>query len=41
MIKRKSRKYLLTPFGQVIYGVQLELVKAVDEHFKSKQSQNN
>jgi len=34
IIKRKSGKYLLTPFGQVIYGVQLELVKAVDEHFK-------
>jgi len=30
IIKRKSGKYLLT----VIYGVQLELVKAVDEHFK-------
>ena len=32
MIKRKSGKYLLTPFGAVIYGVQLEFVKAVNEH---------
>ena len=36
MIKRKSGKYLLTPFGAVIYGVQLEFVKAVNDHFKSK-----
>ncbi len=36
MIKRKSGKYLLTPFGAVIYGVQLEFGKAVNEHLKSK-----
>jgi hypothetical protein len=40
MIQRKSGKYLLTPFGAVIYGVHLEFVKAIDEHFKSK-SHNN
>jgi predicted transcriptional regulator len=36
MIKRKRGKYLLTPFGKVIYGAHLEFVKAIDEHFKSK-----
>ena len=36
MIKRKNGKYLLTPFGKVIYMVQLEFVKAIDEHFGSK-----
>jgi predicted transcriptional regulator len=36
MIKRKGGKYLLTPFGAVIYGVQLEFVKVVNDHFKSK-----
>ena len=36
MIKRNNGKYLLTPFGKVIYMVQLEFVKAIDEHFKSK-----
>ena len=36
MIKRKRGKYLLTPFGEVIYGAYLEFVKAIDEHFKSK-----
>ena len=41
MIKRKSGKYLLTPFGAVIYGVRLELVKAIDEHFKSKSHKIN
>ena len=36
MIKRKDGKYLLTPFGKVIYMVQLEFVKAIDERFGSK-----
>ena len=36
MIKRKNGIYLLTPFGKVIYMVQLEFVKAIDEHFESK-----
>ena len=36
MIKRKGEKYVLTPFGEVIYAVQLEFDEAVDEHLKSK-----
>jgi hypothetical protein len=36
MIKRKGEKYVLTPFGEVIYSVQLEFDEAVDEHLKSK-----
>jgi predicted transcriptional regulator len=36
LIKRKSGRYLLTPFGKVIYGVQLALGKAVDDHLKTK-----
>lgn len=40
MIRRESGKYLLTPFGAVIYGVQLELVKAVHEHTQSKRHNN-
>ena len=40
MIRRESGKYLLTPFGAVIYGVQLEFVKAVHEHIKSKRHKN-
>jgi len=36
MIKRKSGKYVTTPFGEVIYEVQLGFGKAVDEHLKSK-----
>lgn len=36
LIKRKSGRYLLTPFGRVIYGVQLELGEALDNHLKSK-----
>ena len=36
LIKRKGGKYVLTPFGEVIYLVQLGFSKAVDEHLKSK-----
>jgi len=36
MIKRKGEKYVLTPFGEVIYAVQLEFEEAVHEHLKSK-----
>ena len=36
MIKRKGEKYVLTPFGGVIYAVQLEFTEAVDEHMESK-----
>jgi hypothetical protein len=36
MIKRENGKYLLTTFGKVVYMVQLEFVKAIDEHFESK-----
>ena len=36
MIKRRNGKYFLTPFGAVIYGLQREFVKAVEEHFKWK-----
>ena len=35
MIKRKNGKYLLTPFGKVIYMVQLEFVNAIDDHLGS------
>ena len=36
LVKRKSGRYLLTPFGRVIYGVQLGLGDAVDNHLKTK-----
>jgi hypothetical protein len=39
LIKRKEGRYVLTPFGGVIYSVQLgfaEAVDDVDEHLKSK-----
>ena len=36
LIKRKSGRYLLTPFGKVIYGVQLGFGDAVDNHLKTK-----
>jgi hypothetical protein len=36
MIKRKGVKYVLTPFGEVIYSVQLGFDEAVDEHLKSR-----
>jgi predicted transcriptional regulator len=36
LIKRKGAKYVLTPFGGVIYAVQLEFTEAVDEHMESK-----
>ena len=36
LIKRKSGSYLLTPFGRVIYGVQLGLGDAVDNHLTSR-----
>jgi hypothetical protein len=36
LIKRKSGRYLLTPFGIVIYGVQLGFGHAVDDHLKTE-----
>jgi predicted transcriptional regulator len=36
LIKRKEGRYVLTPFGEVIYSVQLGFAEAVDEHLKSK-----
>ena len=36
LIKRKEGRYVLTPFGGVIYLVQLGFAEAVDEHLKSK-----
>jgi hypothetical protein len=36
LIKRKSGRYLLTPFGRVIYGVQLGFSDAVDNNLKTK-----
>ena len=36
LIKRKSGKYILTPFGRVIYGIQLGLVDAIDYHLKTE-----
>ena len=36
MVKRKGEKYVLTPFGEVIYSVQLEFDEAVDDRLKSK-----
>jgi len=36
MIKRKKGKYSLTPFGKVIYFIQLEFVSVIDEHFEMK-----
>jgi predicted transcriptional regulator len=36
MINRNGRKYVLTPFGEVIYSIQLGFDEAVDEHLKSK-----
>ncbi len=34
LIKRKNGKYALTSFGNVIYGVQLSLETAVNNHLK-------
>jgi hypothetical protein len=36
LIERKGGRYLLTLFGRVIYGVQLGLGDAVDNHLKTK-----
>jgi predicted transcriptional regulator len=36
LIKRKSGRYLLTPFARVIYGVQLGFGDAVDNHLKTE-----
>jgi hypothetical protein len=36
LIKRRRAKYVPTPFGNVIYTVQLEFAEAVDEHMESK-----
>jgi predicted transcriptional regulator len=34
LINRKSGRYLLTPFGKVIYAVQLEIGKALTDHLR-------
>jgi predicted transcriptional regulator len=34
LVKRKKRKYVLTPFGKVIYELQLILVTAIDHNSK-------
>ena len=36
LIKRKGAKYVLTPFGGVIYSVQLGFAQAVEDHLESK-----
>jgi len=36
LFKRKEGKYELTPFGDLIYSVQLGFAEAVEEHLKSK-----
>ncbi len=36
LIERKSGRYLLTPFGRVIYGVQLGFGEALENHLKTK-----
>lgn len=36
LVKRTEGKYVLTPFGKVIYSVQLGFADAVDEHLKLK-----
>ena len=36
LIKRKGGRYLLTTFGKVIYGLELEFGDAVDDHLKTK-----
>lgn len=36
LVKRTEGKYVLTPFGEVIYSVQLGFADAVDEHLKLK-----
>jgi hypothetical protein len=39
LIKRESGRYILTPFGTVIYEVQLGFGKAVIDHLKIKNTQ--
>jgi hypothetical protein len=36
LVKRVNGRYLLTPFGIVIYDLQLEFRRAVDSHLKTK-----
>jgi hypothetical protein len=36
LVKRVNGSYLLTPFGIVIYDLQLEFRRAVDSHLKTK-----
>jgi hypothetical protein len=36
LVKRVKGRYLLTPFGIVIYDLQLEFHRAVDSHLKTK-----
>jgi hypothetical protein len=41
LIRRRNGRYLLTPFGEVIYHVQLDLGKVVDSHFKFSRSRKS
>ena len=42
LVKRTEGKYVLTPFGEVIYSVQLGFAEAVDEHLvEGKNAHNN
>ena len=36
LIKHKGAKYVLTPFGDVIYAVQLDVAEALHENMESK-----
>jgi predicted transcriptional regulator len=36
LIRRRHRKYILTPFGKLIYSVQISLSKAVENRWKFK-----
>jgi hypothetical protein len=36
LVKRVKGRYVLTPFGIVIYDLQLEFRRAVDSHLKTK-----
>lgn len=36
LVKRVNGRYSLTPFGIVIYGLQLEFRREVDSHLKTK-----
>jgi hypothetical protein len=41
LIRRRNGRYLLTPFGDVIYDVQLDLSKVIDRHFEFSRSRKN